>query len=794
MYNNQLDLAILNYKKATNLNLYQKKRAQSLCQLARCYREKGEYYKSIEFHIKGIELLKTLDVPNTTITHCINMANTSNQLKETEIIDLVLPYLHLAAKLLKNNKKQKHYYRKNINLNNALASLYLTKKNIKKAQHYYFKTLNIVLSKKDSSNIAMLYTNIGELYHIQKSDSALYFLNKALHYNTNLKEKTSRSLKAENYRIISNYFLSKKQLKKAYYNIQKSINITFSKSSDITPSKKQFLNTSSKRNLIRFLKTKIDILFKLYSEEPGNKSYLQEIIKTVDISNTLVELIIEDSNEQATKFLWRNDISEIYSLGAYASFLIKDTEQFFNYLEKNKAFLLTQSIQDNSKKATLPNHIINTDKKFRKKIYELEEQVNDIKFSKNKKDSLFTIKLSYQKFQDSIQKIYPHHFENKNKTQLLSLAQVKKSLNKNSLAISYTSTFIDTTKTEIIGLAITKNKTISFKVPDPKKTISQLNEYRKLVSKPLNTKLELENFKKTAFHIYNNLFPSEEIKNLIKNKQLIITADNILQNIPFEAFITSNESVKYLVEETDISYAYSMSFLEFNSKINRNSKENLIGFAPVSFNNSKLPDLTETQNEVSSITALLNNSTLFTGKNASKHNFLNQSNTSKIIHLATHASSSNNPVIYFSNDSLKLHELYTYKNNADLVVLSACETNLGKLKKGEGILSLARGFFYSGSNSVISSLWNVNDNATSFLMKNFYQNLTNNQTKAKALNNAKRKYLKEHSLSEKAPYYWASFVLIGDTNIVFDKNYTLCFFFAFVSLLVFLFFFIKKRG
>ena len=94
-------------------------------------------------------------------------------------------------------------------------------------------------------------------------------------------------------------------------------------------------------------------------------------------------------------------------------------------------------------------------------------------------------------------------------------------------------------------------------------------------------------------------------------------------------------------------------------------------------------------------------------------------------------------------DDLKLHELYTYKNNADLVVLSACNTSLGEVAVGEGVLSLARGFFYSGANSVISSLWNVNDVATTSLMNNFYTNLKDNQTKAEALTNAKRKYLKE---------------------------------------------------
>ena len=151
---------------------------------------------------------------------------------------------------------------------------------------------------------------------------------------------------------------------------------------------------------------------------------------------------------------------------------------------------------------------------------------------------------------------------------------------------------------------------------------------------------------------------------------------------------------------------------------------------------------------------------------ATKEDFLTNSSDSKIIHLATHADVGKNPWIAFADKKLELHELYTYKNNADLVTLSACNTSLGELAKGEGVLSLARGFFYSGSKTVVSSLWEVNDKATAEIMTNFYDNLKQGQTKSQALNNAKRTYLSEHSLSEQSPYYWSSFVLIGDAGIL----------------------------
>ena len=86
-------------------------------------------------------------------------------------------------------------------------------------------------------------------------------------------------------------------------------------------------------------------------------------------------------------------------------------------------------------------------------------------------------------------------------------------------------------------------------------------------------------------------------------------------------------------------------------------------------------------------------------------------------------------------------------------------------------MSLARGFFYGGTQSVVSSLWNVDDKSTQAILKEFYENLKNGQDKSAALHNAKLSYLEENSLSELSPYYWSSLILIGDiTPLEFDTS------------------------
>lgn len=185
----------------------------------------------------------------------------------------------------------------------------------------------------------------------------------------------------------------------------------------------------------------------------------------------------------------------------------------------------------------------------------------------------------------------------------------------------------------------------------------------------------------------------------------------------------------------------------------------------MNFSHSKLPDLINAGKELEAIDEILDG-TIRLKEEASKEHFLRYSKPYTIIHLATHAFADEKPSIVFSNGSLALSELYSYKCNADLVTLSACKTSLGTVAKGEGVLSLTRGFFYAGAKSVVSSLWNVHDRSTASIMANFYANLKASQNKSEALSNAKRAYLKSYSLSEQSPYYWSSFILTGDPKVI----------------------------
>ncbi|NUM82175.1 CHAT domain-containing protein [bacterium] len=166
---------------------------------------------------------------------------------------------------------------------------------------------------------------------------------------------------------------------------------------------------------------------------------------------------------------------------------------------------------------------------------------------------------------------------------------------------------------------------------------------------------------------------------------------------------------------------------------------------------------------------------------ASEERFKSEAPKHRIIHLATHAIIDDKAPLYskliFAKNPkgredglLHTYELYNMRLNADLAVLSACNTGSGMLVRGEGVISLARGFLYAGCPSIVMSLWSIDDKSTSLLMRNFYEGLSQGLTKDEALRESKLKMINSGDPVMSNPYYWAGFVTIGDTRPIRIEN------------------------
>ena len=296
-------------------------------------------------------------------------------------------------------------------------------------------------------------------------------------------------------------------------------------------------------------------------------------------------------------------------------------------------------------------------------------------------------------------------------------------------------------------------------------------------------------FAKTSHNLYDKLIKpiSERLP-----KRLIIVPDGILNLVPFEALIQEipsdpNEfaSHAYLLNDHLISYDFSASKRWQEKRKVLDPKRKLIAFAPSFSENVQETELTGSvtlrdvlaplkyNNEEAEKIGRLFDGDPFLGLEASKSNFLNLAKDYQIIHLATHGKANDKvgdfSYIAFSQtrdsiseaDLLYVKDLFGLNFNADLVVLSACETGIGEVRKGEGVVSIARGFSYAGSESIITSLWNVYDNpSTVNFMESFYKKLKKGLSKDEALRAVKLETLNNPSTA--APYFWAGFIPIGD--------------------------------
>jgi CHAT domain-containing protein len=181
--------------------------------------------------------------------------------------------------------------------------------------------------------------------------------------------------------------------------------------------------------------------------------------------------------------------------------------------------------------------------------------------------------------------------------------------------------------------------------------------------------------------------------------------------------------------------------------------------------------LPASQREVAGIAGLYPGKALsFSGDEANEDTVKNNPAVSKAhrLHFATHASiderfPENSALVFAARGSqdelLQVHEIFNLKLSADLAVLSACQTALGKEVTGEGLVGLTRAFFYAGVPSLVVSLWNVVDGATPDFMIDFYKNLDQLNGKASALQKAKTSMIEHKSYAH--PSYWAPFILIG---------------------------------
>lgn len=296
----------------------------------------------------------------------------------------------------------------------------------------------------------------------------------------------------------------------------------------------------------------------------------------------------------------------------------------------------------------------------------------------------------------------------------------------------------------------------------------------------------LTRFKVASNYLYNTLLGDVLVGFDGDIKEITIIPDENLSRVPFEVLVTNNDSeaffyeLKYLIKDYNVNYALSIKQLA-NVPSLKQAEKGLLGMGysseGVANVRSSYGNLPGTEEEIKFLSRSVEGDFLL-GNQANKEIFLNSAKDYDILHLAVHgeansASRYQSSLIFNGEQDniLMTRDLYVAGLNARLAILSACESGIGEINKGEGTFSIARGFALVGVPSVVMSLWKVNDKVASVLMVKMHEGLINGKSINEALAESKRDYINASDSYTSHPYYWSAFVSLGEEVGISKKSH-----------------------
>ncbi len=545
--------------------------------------------------------------------------------------------------------------------------------------------------------------------------------------------------------------------------------------------------------------------------------YLDKALKDIDaaisiLDSVKIDLSGEESRLQITgrfDFLWDNAIwlaSEKYKYDNDPAYL----NMAFRYSEKSKASTLLSSTREvQAMEFHVPENLVGIEKELDHYIKELTDKLYNETNSGNADATLVNL---YEEERtgavikrDSLihlfERDYPRYYSLKHEDKVAYCKDVRNYLGRDRnfveffLSDSILYTFIFNRKgCEFLNTSIDSV------------TRDIVREFRSDITNPAietGARSQFKRIVKNGHYLYKLLI--EPIKPYLISKNLVIAADDILSYIPFEALISDTIGVRpinyrdinYLFKEFEIIYTYSASLLIESEGKGKSFFNPALVFAPTysstldsdslllsrQMERGLLNNIPGAKEEAIYISSLLGGQ-LYLENQASEQRFVSEASSEKIIHLAMHTLlndrqpmlskmvfAQNNDTI--ENGLLNTYEIYNLDLNAKMVVLSSCNTGAGYLQSGEGIISLARGFMYAGSPSVVMSLWEVDDYSASEIIKSFYSNLKQGYSKSGALKKSRKKYLRSADQLRSHPYFWCALVILGEDEPIFYKRHTI---------------------
>ncbi len=767
------------------------------------FMRKGNLDKALEYYKKCIQIYRNkLNPEHPYISTVLN--NLGAVQADMMDYDKALDYYRQSKAISKDPVSKTIVYRN-------IAKIYELKGDPASAEDHYKKSIEYALE-----NLSRFHYELGNSllalgdFFLESGnlDQAYEEFKKALEiFNRNFDFKSPYISKV--YLRLGEYYMKRQNFARALENYQKAI-IAFLpdfNSQDIYtfPPINDLIMVNE---LLPMLIGKSNAFLKRYQHE-GNIEDLKASLNAYRTAVSIVDDIRLNLREESM-LRYADEVREIFQNAIatclklyYVTSNKKYLKEAFDFTEKSRSAVLLASMRDIEAIdiGGIPDSLKQKERNLREGISSYEKLLYDERnlVSQNQskillwESKIFDLKRNYDELIESFEKDYPSYFSLKYETRVMNVESIQEKLGKEDVLLEYA--MQDTTMV-LFMIAKDDFRTVSMNLgEDFDDEISFLVDFyqRSLFHHSLEVYNE---FLKVSNKFYNKLIGPVAAE--IKNKNLIIIPDASLNYIPFESLIKNipvvdlmdYRGLPYLVKEHPVSYSFSATIL-FEAEIPDRAKKKLLAFAPTYSKTSgeirvsgmsdinKLDPLQNVEKEVSQITNLIRGS-VFSGANATETNFKENASDYDILHLAMHTIVDDVEPLYsrlvftrtkdsVNDGQLYAYELYNLNLNAHMAVLSACNTGYGKLRKGEGVISLARGFIYSGVPSIVMTLWEVEDKSGAEIMTSFYENLETGMNKGKALQQAKLDYLAKSPQYRAHPYFWSAYVTIGDDAPLFDK-------------------------
>lgn len=666
----------------------------------------------------------------------------------------------------------------------ATAGAALTSRNDDRAEDWLRLALSLTL-ESDSPNrntyLGFIYEYLG-LLNADNNEQRTKNLKQALNYYA---EAGSEVEQSKVYLHLGKLALISNDPALAQVYADESLRIVGFKSGDSTK-----LDQFKHRHLDDFydpLVLKAEILLEAYKYDEAIQ-YLEEALDIIQLIEELAEETRNGVYSNETKKIISEHFHRAAQFGLEAVSMLpehKISKQLlhlvFNLMEHNRYSLLYKDLDRarNRQALGVPDSV---ERRFERFRAEIERLTFWIKAGPNHSmhhfaDSLVIERSNFHDFQQIVAQKYPSYYRIEYDS-MISLTEVQNYLCDNEQLFEYF-----WSDSSIFLLSLTKDTQIFVQI----KRLAIDLELKRLLSWLANTypvdslDLNFNNYLQLGIKLYTSFigpYLQPEIE------RVLISPDGLLSYLPFEILISKSSdadfrTAAYFLRDVELQYIYSSNLYFKDRKSTEVVKPSLLAMAFSSeetdmvYMNNEIPILKYSKNEIQAIQRRLGkkNVTLRYGSAATKLAFEKQVGEHNMVHLAVHGVG--NPehtkdpfmILYGPNssiDTLYTYELYNLPMDLDMAVLSACETGVGRTLVGEGIFSMSRGFAYSGTAAMVTSLWQVNDETTSQIMDAFYKNLAKGNTMVQSLRLAKLNYLDRSLPGYAIPHYWAGFIGVGN--------------------------------